>query len=56
MITVFWQLIGYQNSMKTEILSDPLAVGSVLNQAADRDGSDVAGRRDGLRQGETDVD
>ncbi|MEE1807236.1 hypothetical protein [Streptomyces sp. BE133] len=29
---------------------------SVLDQAADRDGSDVAGCRNGLRQGEADVD
>jgi len=29
---------------------------SVLDQAADRDGGDVAGRRDGLRQREADVD
>ncbi len=33
-----------------------LVVTSVLYQAADRDRSDVAGHRTGLRQGEADVD
>jgi hypothetical protein len=32
------------------------SVASVLDQAADRDGSDVAGCRNGLREGEADVD
>jgi len=36
--------------------ADDVQLGSVLDQAADRDRGDMAGRREALRQGQPDVD
>lgn len=37
-------------------LTGKMEVHSVLDQAADRDGTDMAGNRNSLRQGDADVD